>query len=314
MKFIARIPIRSRLLALLAFSVTFLWLLGGFSSFTILRLSGLATGMIDHEFETVRTVGAVQAAIRDARGFEKDVLLTMGDDQETDKDTRLWAAEIQKAHAGIAALQAHANAPDGVLIQAMSQGVDAYERGFKEVLEKIAHGELHDPWAANTAMAPVVNRLHQLDQSLGDLTRQTTEQANAKRVQLQRAGQMHPWLVLGVTAIVSLLALVFSLATVRSILRPLKSLQATTSAWGSGDLSGTMVPVGRNEIAQVMQDLAAMHQQLAQLVTQVQAGVRVVNTTPMKSLVPMSSFRSAPSKPRFPCKKLPRQSRSCRWP
>ena len=277
MNFLTHLSIRSRLLALVAFSVTFLWLLGGFSSFTISRLSGLATGLIDNEFETVRAVGSVQAAIRDARGFEKDVLLTMGDDQETEKDTRLWAAEIEKAHAGIAALQAHVKGADQSKVDVMAQEVDAYEKGFKGVLEKIAHGELHDPWAANVAMAPVVSRLHQLDQALNVLSHETAEQANAKRTELQRSGKSAPWVVLGVTVAVSLLALVFALATVRSIVRPLVTLQATTAAWGNGDLRSSMEPTGRDEIARVMHDLAAMHQQLAQLVTQVQSGVDIVN-------------------------------------
>ena len=285
MKFIAQLSIRARLLTLLAFSVTFLGLLGGFSSFTILRLSGLATGVIDNEFETVRTVSAIQAAVRDARGFEKDVLLTMGDEAETDKYTQRWTAEIKRARDGIGLLQQHASThrPDpsaekvGRLIQGMSEGVTDYEKGFQAVLSKMAHGELHDTWAASAAMAPVLVQLRQLDQSLTTLAQMTAENANAERVQLQQAGHNAPWLVLGATVLVALIACSFALATIRSILRPLQHLQTIAASWGSGDLSLAMQAQGSDEVAQVMRDLATMQSQLAQLVSQIQSGVEIVN-------------------------------------
>jgi hypothetical protein len=50
---------------------------------TILRISGQVTGFIDHAFEAVRVAGGVHTVISDARRFEKDVLLNMGDDQAT---------------------------------------------------------------------------------------------------------------------------------------------------------------------------------------------------------------------------------------
>lgn len=82
MKWIEKFSIRNRLGVLLIFSAVSLCVLGGFSSWTILRVSTQATGFIDHEFEAVRVVGEVQTAIGNARRFEKDVLLTMGDDRQ----------------------------------------------------------------------------------------------------------------------------------------------------------------------------------------------------------------------------------------
>jgi methyl-accepting chemotaxis protein len=276
MKSIESISIRTRLGALLVFSVLSLWLLGGFSSWTIQRISGQATGFIDHEFEAARVVGGVQTAISDARRFEKDVLLTMGEDQATERFTALWANEITRIRAGLVTLRALSQADEAQGITAMATGIDAYERGFKNVLAQIARGELHDPWAANAAMAPLFDSLKLTELSLAALTQAITTRANAQRQELELAGAAAPWLVIGVTLAVSVAALLLVMATVRSILVPMRVLQQVASAWGSGDLRSGLNQHGTDELSQVMRDLGLMQQQLSVLVTQVQSGVEVV--------------------------------------
>jgi methyl-accepting chemotaxis protein len=277
MKWIDRLSIRTRLGVLLVFSVLSLWLLGGFSSWTILRIAGQATGFIDHEFEAVRVVGGVQTAISDARRFEKDVLLTMGDDQATERFTAQWAAEIARIRAELLVLRSLTLADEAPLTAAMVKGIDGYESGFRRVLEQIAHGELHDPWAANAAMTPLFDSLTLTEQSLQALARAIAARANAQRQQLELAGAAAPWLVIGATALVSLAALLLVVATVRSILVPVRALQQASSAWGEGDLRQGVRQDGTDELSQVMRDMGLMQQHLSSLVTQVQAGVEVVN-------------------------------------
>ena len=158
----------------------------------------------------------------------------------------------------------------------MARGLDAYEKGFRAVLNQISQGELHDPWAANAAMAPVIVRLQQLDGSLAELAQIIAARANQQHEQVAHAGHTAPWLVLGATLTVSLIALVFVTTTARSILQPLRKLQAVTTAWGSGDLSQPIAYQGNDEIAHVMHDLDAMHRQLSGLVTRVQDGMDIV--------------------------------------
>ena len=277
MKWIDTISIRTRLGALLVFSVLSLWLLGGFSSWTILRISGQATGFIDHEFEAARVVGGVQTAISDARRYEKDVLLTMGDDQATEHFTALWATEIQRIRAALVTLRSLSQADEESGIAAMSNGIDGYESGFKHVLEQIAHGELHDPWAANAAMTPLFDSLKLTEQSLTTLTQAITARANVQRRELELAGASAPWLVIGVTAAVSVAALLLVMATVHSILVPMRELQQVASAWGSGDLRSGLQQRGTDELSQVMRDMGLMQEQLCSLVARVQSGVEVVN-------------------------------------
>ena len=278
MQFIAQVTIRTRLITLLVFSVAILWVLGSFSSYTILRISQQATSFIDNEFEAVRMVGDVQVAIRNARGHEKDVLLTMGDDAESDKSARLWAADIAQVRKGIATLHHLTDAHEATLLDTMSTGMDAYEGGFKHMLHQIAVGEIHDPWNANIAMAALMGNLQMTDRSLAALASAISARANTQRQQLVLAGNAAPWLVIGATVVVSVAALFLVFAVVRSILGPVRKLQDVAQAWGAGDLSNAIEHHGTDELSQVMRDLGQMHQQLNGLVTQVHSGVEVVNT------------------------------------
>jgi len=278
MKWIERVSIRNRLGVLLVFSALSLCLLGGYSCWTILRMANQATGFIDHEFEAVRVMGDVQTAIGNARRFEKDVLLNMGDDLATTRFTKLWTAEIALVRQGLASLGPLSQADEAPAIATMGQGIDSYERGFKHVLEQIEHGELHDPWAANGAMVPLLSSLAQTEQSLATLTQAIAARANAQRKELVLAGDAAPWLVVGATAVMSAIALLLVMSIVRSILEPVRDLQKVASAWGGGDLREGVVADGTDELSQVMRDMGRMQQQLCDLVNQVRMGVDVVNS------------------------------------
>jgi len=278
MKWIEKFSIRNRLGVLLVFSALSLCVLGGFSSWTILRVATQSTSFIDHEFEAVRVVGEVQTAIGNARRFEKDVLLNMGDDLATLRFTKLWAIEIAKVKEGLANLVPLSQSDEAPSIAAMGKGIDGYEMGFKHVLEQIEHGELHDPWAANGAMVPLMGSLAQTEQSLATLTEAIAVRANIQRKELVLAGGAAPWLVVAATAGMSTIALLLVMSIVRSILGPVRDLQKVASAWGGGDLREGIVNRGTDELSQVMRDMGRMQQQLCDLVQQVRYGVDVVNS------------------------------------
>ncbi len=103
MQILAGFRIRSRLLLLLVFSVLALLLLGAFSSWTITREAARATNFIDLEFASVQALSDVRAAIGNARRYEKDIFLTMGDEKETTHYEQLWRAEVDKVVADLKA-------------------------------------------------------------------------------------------------------------------------------------------------------------------------------------------------------------------
>ncbi|MFM6992912.1 MAG: methyl-accepting chemotaxis protein [Rhodoferax sp.] len=273
---LARWQIRSRLVVLLVFSLLALAAVGGFAAWTIGREAARATAFIDSEFEALQGLGAVRTRMGDARRFEKDVLLTMGDEAATERYSQWWAQALADTRQALAQVQARAAPAEAQALGAMAQRLQAYEAGFQDILGKLARGELHDPWAANAALAPLAADMQATEQALAEVSRSLSARAAERRAALAQTGGQAPGLVLAATGAVAVLATLLVLAIVRSIVRPIQALQATARAWGQGDLTATVQVQGRDEIAQVQQDLGRMHASLSQLVWQVRSGVEVV--------------------------------------
>jgi methyl-accepting chemotaxis protein len=277
MAILARLRIRSRLLLLLAFSIAALMVLGAFSAYTIQTEAAHATSFIDSEFESVRALSEIRAAVDGARRNEKDIFLTMGVDQETERYTALWNAEISKIVKSIARSQALAHPAELAALNAMLKSTYTYTTGFKNLLGKLARGELNDPWAANAAMAPLQADIQIIDQSVDELSKALATRASKRRIELTLTAAQAPWLVVAATVISTVLASLLVLAIVRSILAPIRNLQETAGAWGLGDLSQGVDLDGHCEISDAKRDLGRMHDSLTSLVTQVHAGVDIVS-------------------------------------
>ncbi len=277
MTILTKLRIQSRLLFLLVFSVLALVALGAFSAITIKTEADRATTFIDREFESVRTLSDVRAAIGNARRFEKDIFLTMGDEKDTERFTGLWKAEVVHIREAIAQSVALATPSEAAMLETLLAGINAYATGFKGLLGKLERGELNDPWAANTAMTPLKEDIRRAEQALADLSGSISSRASERRGALAVTAAQAPWLVVAATALVSVLATLLVLAIVRSILVPIRDLQATANAWGQGDLSVGLQGGGQCEISDVKRDLGRMHGSLTDLVAQVYSGVEVVS-------------------------------------
>ncbi|QTN28434.1 HAMP domain-containing protein [Rhodoferax sp. AJA081-3] len=276
MNFLFNIRIRSRLLLLLAFSLAALLALGAFSSLTIQRETDRATAFIDGEFEAVQAVSEVRAAIGNARRYEKDVFLNMGDEKETLRYTDLWKAEIAVIRGAITRGLTLASPSEAAMLEGMLKGIDGYDKGFRGILGQLERGELNDPWAANKAMTPLKADIRQADKALADLSVSISTRAVEQRKALAVTGNQAPWLVAGATVGVSVLATLLVLAIIHSIVSPIKHLQDTADAWGNGDLTAHLQAGGRDEIGDVQRDLGSMHTALVRLVSEVQSGVDIV--------------------------------------
>jgi methyl-accepting chemotaxis protein len=276
MNFLANLRIRSRLLLLLAFTGLALLGLGAFSIVTIDSGSAQATAFIDAEFESVRALSDVRSAVGNARRYEKDLFLNMGDEKETERYTKSWTEEVARIRTAIENAKKVTHPTEAALLESMQKGIDNYEKGFKDIMGRLARGEINDPWAANAAMTPLKTDIRQADKSLAELTDSVQKRAAERRVQFAGTAQRAPWVIAVATTLVALAAAGLALAIVRSILGPIGQLQGVTRHWGQGDLSRKLRITGSDEISAVNRDLNSMHEALVRLVEQVRSGVHVV--------------------------------------
>ncbi len=278
MNMLAAFRIRSRLLILLGFAVSAMAVLGTFSVWTILAGSNQATAFIDTEFESVRALSDVRAAVGNARRYEKDLFLNMGAEEETERYTKLWKGEVVQIRTAIENTKSVTKAAELEMLQTIQKGIDNYSVGFEGILGKLARGELNDPWAANAAMTPLKGDIRQADKSLAELTESVQQRAAERRQQFAVTAGRAPWMVAMATIVMTLLATMLALAIVRSIVTPVEDLQATANHWGQGDLSYGVSLGGSDEIAAVKRDLGAMHHALIELIEHVRTGVQVVGS------------------------------------
>lgn len=278
MNILSAFRIRSRLLILLVFAVAGMAALGIFSAWTIQAGSGQATAFIDTEFESVRALSDVRAAVGNARRYEKDLFLNMGAEDETERYTKLWKAEVGQIGVAIERAKSVTLPAEVLMLETMQKGIDNYAKGFEGILGKLARGELNDPWAANAAMTPLKGDIRQADKSLAELTTSVQQRAAERRKEFAVTAGRAPWMVAVATLVVAVLATVLALAIVRSILVPISDLQNIAKHWGQGDLSHRISPGGADEIADVKKDLDSMHQALLDLVEHVRSGVHVVGS------------------------------------
>ena len=278
MKILSSVRIRSRLLLLLSFSVLTLATLGAFSSWTIMFGADQATEFIDSEFESVRSIAKVRAALDSARSHEKDIFLTMGDEKETERYTARWQAAVQEVGTSIEATKLVAQPSDGAVLETMQKGIDLYAKGCRDVLGRMARGELNDPWAANAAMNPLKTAIGQAELSLQQLSDSVHQRATERRDEFSVTAGRAPWIVIVATGVVSVVATLLALAIIRSILTPIDDLRLTARAWGQGDLTAQVSTTDQCEIGDAKRDLGLMHGALINLVQQVRSGVEVVGS------------------------------------
>ena len=111
--------------------------------------------------------------------------------------------------------------------------------------------------------------------ALNNLAMTSLDEALQARVAALQQGLMWVALALGVTlSATSAMALVF----VRSMTVPLSQAVALARAVAQGDLSGSALPHGTNEVGQLLQALMQMRAQLTQVVRQVRSGSETVAT------------------------------------
>lgn len=278
MNVLAGFKIRTRLLLLLGFSMSALAVLGAFSAWTIQVAAAHGSEFIEVEFESVLALGEVRSAVGNARRYEKDVFLNMGDEKETERYVKLWTTELGHIRTATEQVKALAQPSELAMLEGLQKGIDNYERGFKGILGRLERGELNDPWAANAAMTPLKEDIRQTDLSLASLSESVRQRATAQREVFSRTAARAPWLVALVTVAAVFVSAFLAMAIVNSILTPIRHLRSTANAWGQGDLTAQIDVSGGDELADVQRDLDRMHGALVTLVGEVRAGVEVVST------------------------------------
>jgi methyl-accepting chemotaxis protein len=272
MTLLDRLTIRQRLLGLTAVLLLLLLALGGFAYATLDRETDRSATFIGREFAAIKLLGDVRTGLANARRYEKDVLLNLGDEKEVARYRKQWDAELGQLAAGAAEMQPLLVGEQREQMQRLTTGLAGYRAGFEGLLARIGRGEISDPWAANQAMDSFKADVRAADKALGLLSESLLKDAQGRRGEIATAATgAAAWLAGGLAASV-LLGLLLAALCARSITQPLTRAQAVAQRIAAGDLSGRVQATGRDELSDLLRSLQQMQDHLITLLGQIRDG------------------------------------------
>jgi methyl-accepting chemotaxis protein len=272
MTLLDRLTIRQRLTGLTGVLLVLLLAIGALAYATLDRETDRSAAFINREFAAIELLGDVRTGLANARRYEKDVLLNLGDDKEIARYRKQWDAELVQLAAGTGELTPLLDTAQREELQRLSAGLAGYRKGFEGLLGRIERGELHDPWAANKAMDAFKADVRAADKALGALSKSLLTDAQGRRGEIAAAARnAAAWLVGGLAAS-TLLGLVLAAVCARSITQPLARAQAVAQRIAAGDLTGRVQAAGRDELSALLRSLQQMQDHLIDLLGQIRDG------------------------------------------
>jgi methyl-accepting chemotaxis protein len=238
----------------------------------------VATGVIDHELAAVKRLGQARASVGNLRRYEKDMFLNMGDEKAFDSYLQRWRKEGSEAEKLMSTSAALMTAADKPQFNAMLAGLANYRKGLEGLVQRIATGQLNDPWAANKAMEPMKADVRAMDQSLDQLTDTVSRSVDDERTSIIRNSDRQLW-TNGATVLLAAVGLAgLGWVIGRSITQPLQSAVLAMQRVADGDLTHEITTSGSDEVAVMVRQLAATQVALRRLAGEMRDGACSVAT------------------------------------
>lgn len=263
------LSVRAKLAALVCVLAAGMLVVAGVSLWSTHRAVEAGYVILRAELGAVQGLGSVRAGIANMRRYEKDMFLNLGDDVKVAQYHRLWQQQGEGAVERLGAVREHLEGGDGAAVDAMAAGLAGYRRAVENILEQVRTGGIHDPWGANAAMEPAKGDIRAADQAFDAITASVSSRSAARLAQLSRLERQASWVTVGMTTCTLLLGVALAWAIAMRIVRPLQQAVMAARRVATGDLGVQIVPVGRDETAQLLAALQDMQGALVRVVRSV---------------------------------------------
>ncbi len=271
------LKISTRLLVLLAVLSVLLVGVGGVGLFGILRSNASLQSVYEDRAVPMGQLSEIDYYLQRNRLLVQ--LTLMSPSAET---VKLNTAELEKNIAQVESLLAgyldtSLTADEAQLARSFVEAKNRYiGDGLRPAIKAMQDGDI--PQLASLvgdALPALYDKAHELAKSLLDLQQRVARQEYEAAV--ERANFI---LLASVVAILAglLFAWALGLAMIRGISRSLDSAVQLSDAVAQGDLTRQVQATGRDEVARVLQSLAAMQHNLVQIVRRVRQGAESVST------------------------------------
>ena len=238
-----------------------------------------ASSYVDINVRLSQQVAQVRLNLARSRGFEKDVILFLGDTVTVAKAKAQWQAEQKQLDEGLRVLSDMLASNEATTsLDVIKQKIKVYQTRFSGITTQVDMGALDNPMAANRLMRAVNADIEAADAEMNDIVRAIEQQADAAGAQLDLSYRR---LLTAGTAMVLLalaLAALLGWAITLSVVTPLQEGVRVAQSIADGRLYELVDVHGRDEMAALLGALRNMQNSLKTTVSGVQASISEIST------------------------------------
>jgi methyl-accepting chemotaxis protein len=225
----------------------------------------------------LHALGQLRAEIGNARRFEKDILISLGDEKAMGMYQKRWQESVARAEASLVELGNEGHVKEQT-IDDLRTPMASYVKGMKDVLGRVEIGTITDHWAANKEIDKFKDGVRKADVLAGQLIDEAGQRAKGELEVAKAAAKRMTLIISSVSAVVMLLIGYGAWSFGRRVLGALDQAASAARRVADGDLTQDVRVRGRDEAAVMLQALADMQQSLRRVVGQVRTGVDSVST------------------------------------
>jgi methyl-accepting chemotaxis protein len=275
---VTRFNMAVRLSLMLGLILTLLVLIAGVGYWGTSSTRAQALNFIDEKVGLVQQVAKVRTSMALSRGYEKDVILFIGDTPSVAKTKNLWLAEQKTLGEGLENLASAVKGTDAEAgVRGIQEGIKGYQTRFGAVMTQVEMGALDNAMAANRLMRAVNADFITADTAMTAIVQTVENQALDAKKQLDT--QYEHLLKAGSTIVfvAVLSAALLGWAVTLSIVSPLKHGIRVASGIAAGHLYERIDVTGRDEMAALLTALRSMQDSLKATVSGVKSSVTEIS-------------------------------------
>ena len=264
--------IGTRLILGFGVCLCFLLMLGGFGTYALKNMAHKSDAVITTDSNAVEYAQRLRANINMMRRYEKDAFINIADLAKVDAYVKQWGEAREHAKIRLEALtKLEEEAKGKEMLAGISKSIDAYEAGFKKVVEQIKGGAITTTEEANKAIGEFKEATHQSEKQITAYATAKDETIAASTKQLRADEQRAITRSAATVAVAFIVVLIMVALLVRSIKRPLNQIQLLVDdiARGEGDLTKRLTYDGRDELGAICGSFNQFIEKLHGIISQV---------------------------------------------
>jgi len=192
-----------------------------------------------------------QAAVGNARRYEKDLFLNIAKPAAVAKYRQQWSETLVVVHRRIEEASRLLSPAEQPAVAQLKQGIAQYESGMRSVISAIEAGQLTDPVAGNRAVDPYKDAIRTADKAFEALTVAIDRRVVASRADLDASQRQAQSVMMGLGLLVCGVLVWGAWAVARSVSVGLERTARATRSMAQGHLAEPVETAGLQELSAI---------------------------------------------------------------